>query len=248
MSTNKIFMEDFNKIKYQPEKTEEESTPIQEILQEAELIKIETGDRNKEGLLLVADGRISHYQNELHWKMLKTEAFRKWFAGSVVTHKDNQEPVMVFHSTLKREFVGQNLKLNERVDDWNSFGVYFSSNKKATIDFYTTQYKDDVARFERLLISEPEERENILADKNRYLEENQGTTKTFAAFIKIEQALELSDHEKLMELSWAGFNRQDLLNEHDGIIINHDSEFYDQYIVFKPENILIIPSELDQSR
>jgi len=238
-------MEDFNKIIYQPEITKEETSPIQKILQEAELIKIETNDRNKDGLLLAADGSTSHYQNELHWQMLKTEAFRKWFAGSVVTHKDNQEPLMVFHSTLKREFVGQNLKLNERADDWNSFGVYFSSSKKATIDFFNTQYRDDVERFERLLIGEPEEKENILADKKRYLLENQSITKTFAAFIKIEQALELSNHEKLMELSWAGFKREDLINEHDGIIINHDSAFYDQYIVFKPENIVIIPSELD---
>ncbi len=237
-------MEDFNKIINRTEKQKETVSPLQEILQEAEQIEVNEADRNAEGLLLAPDGSISHCQNELHWQMIKTEAFKKWFIGSVVVHQDNQEPLMVFHSTLKREFVGQNLKINEKVDDWNSFGVYFSSNKQATINFYNTQYKDDVARFERLLKEEVTERDNILADQKRYLEENQNTIKTFAAFIKIAQPLELSNHEKLMELSWAGLNREDLLNEHDGIIINHDVEFYDQYIVLKEADVLIIPSEL----
>lgn len=219
--------------------------PVQEIIQEAELITIERSDRNKDGLLLAADGKPSHYQNELYWKMIKTESFAKWFQGSVVIHKDNKEPLLIFHSTLKREIIGENLRPNEKADDWNPYGVYFSSNKKATIDFYNTQYKDDIDRFKRLSKEDSIDKDGVLSDKEEYMAENEGQVKTFGAFAKIEKPLKLEGHDELMEISWAGFNRQDLLKEYDGIIVNNDTDFSDQYIIFKEENILILPSVLD---
>jgi hypothetical protein len=238
-------MEKFSNILNSAVRPEKIVNPVQKIIQEAELVIIEKQDRNKDGLLLAPDGTISHHQNELYWKMLKTESFVKWFNGSVAVWEDNKEPLMLFHSTLKREIVGLNLKLNKRANDWNSFGVYFSSNKQATIDFYNTQYRDDIERFERLLGEDSVEKEGIILDKERYIIENDNKVKTFNAFVKIQRPLNLDNHEELMEISWAGFNRQDLLKEHDGIVINNDSEFSDQYIVFKEENILIIPSEVD---
>jgi len=238
-------MKNFSNIINPIKKQEKIINPIQEIIQEAELIKIEQQNRNKEGLLLAPDGTISHYQNELYWKIIKTEAFVKWFQGSVAVYEDNKEPLMLFHSTLKREIVGSSLKINEKVDDWNSFGIYFSSNKQATIDFYNTQHKDNIERFERLLREDSIEKEDIILDKERYISENSDKVKTFCAFAKIEKPLKLNSHEELMEISWAGFNRQDLLREYDGVIINNDSEFSDQYIIFKEENILIIPSKID---
>jgi hypothetical protein len=238
-------MERFNNILNPVARPEKTVNPVQKIIQEAELIIIEKQNRNKDGLLLASDGSISHYQNELYWKILKTDSFVKWFNGSVAVHEDNKEPLMLFHSTLKREIVGSNLKLNERVNDWNSFGVYFSSNKQATIGFYNTQYKDDIKRFERLLGEDSVEKEDIILDKEKYIIENSNEVKTFNAFVKIQKPLKLNNHEELMEISWAGFNRQDLLKEHDGAVINNDSEFSDQYIVFKEENILVVPSEID---
>ena len=237
-------MEKFNDVITPVKKQEEIVNPAQKIIQEAELVAIEKHNRNKEGFLLAPDGTISHYQNELYWKMIKTEAFTKWFQDSVVVHEDNKEPLMLFHSTLKREIVGSNLKLNKRADDWNSFGVYFSSNKQTTIDFYNNQYKDDMERFEKLLSEDSAEKDDIVLDKEKYITENESKVKTFGAFVKIEKPLKLNSHEELMEISWAGFDRQDLLKEHDGVDINNDSEFFDQYIVFKEENILIVPSEL----
>jgi len=237
-------MEKFNNDLNQIRKQEKIVNPAQEIIQETELIKIEKHNRNKEDLLLAPDGTISHYQNELYWKMIKTEAFIKWFQESVAVYEDNKEPLMVFHSTLKREIVGSNLKLNEGADDWNSFGIYFSSNKQATVDFYNTQYKDDMERFEKLLSEDSTEKEDIVLDKEKYIAENGDKVKTFGAFVKIQKPLKLNSHEELMEISWAGFNRQDLLKEYDGVVINNDSEFSDQYIVFKEENILIVPSKL----
>lgn len=238
-------MERFNNVLNSAAKPEKIVNPIQQIIQEAELIIIERQDRNKDGLLLAPNGTISHYQNELYWKMLKVESFIKWFNNSMAVYEDNKEPLMLFHSTLKREIVGSNLKLNERANDWNSFGIYFLSNKQATIDFYNTQYKDDIERFDRLLGEDSVEKEDIILDKERYIAENSDKVKTFNAFVKIQKPLKLSNHEELMEISWAGFNRQDLLKEHDGVVIDNDSEFSDQYIVFKEENILIIPSEID---
>lgn len=238
-------MEKFNDVINPIRKQENIVNPAQKIIQEAELVKIEKQDRNKEGLLLSADGTISHYQNELYWKLIKTESFKDWFQKSVAIYEDNKEPLIVFHSTIKREMVGENLRLNEKANDWNSFGVYFSSNKKATIDFYNTQYKDDINRFERLLNEDSAEKEDILLDKEKYSIENEDKVKTFGAFVKIEKPLKLGSHEELMEISWAGFNRQDLLKEHDGVIVNNDTEFSDQYIVFKEDNILVLPSELD---
>lgn len=238
-------MENFNNILRSAAMPEKIVNPIQKIIQEAELITIEKQDRNKDGLLLASDGTISHYQNELYWKILKTESFVKWFDDSIAVYEDNKEPLILFHSTLKREIVGLNLKLNEKANDWNSFGVYFSSNKQATIDFYNTQYKDDIERFKRLLGEDSVEKEDIILEKNRYIEENSDRVKTFNAFVKIQKPLKLDNHEELMEISWAGFNRQDLLKEHDGIVISNDHEFSDQYIIFKEENILVVPSEID---
>lgn len=236
-------MEKFNNF-LNPVKKEEKNNPELKIIQEAELINIEENNRNAEGLLLTSDGKISHYQNELYWKILKTESFKKWFNQSVVVYEDNNEPLMVFHSTLKKEIKGLGLKPNEQAVDWNSYGVYFSSNKQATIDFYNTQYQDDLNRYEKLLSEDSSEKENIYLDKEKYVLENEDKVKTFAAFVKIAKPLKLFNHEELMETSWAGFSRQELLKEYDGIIINQDSEFSDQYIVFETENIFHLPSEL----
>ena len=229
-------------------KQENVVNPAQKIIQEAESIKIEKQDRNKEGFLLASDGTISHYQNELYWKLIKTESFKKWFTDSVAVYEDNKEPLIVFHSTLKREFVGSNLKFNEDADDWRSFGIYFSSSKEATINYYKTQYEDDINRFERFLNRESDEKELILLDKEKYMRENEDQVKTFDAFVKIQKPLELVDHQQLMEISRAGFSRQELLSKHDGIIVKYDSDFCNQYIVFKEENILVVPSEIDQSK
>lgn len=233
------FTQNFN----QPKKIEKEEDVFQKIFKEVESININESNRNKEGLLLNKEGGVSHYQNEVYWKIINTESFQRWFNDSVAVYEDNSEPVMVFHSTLKRGFLGTNLKPNEKADDWNSYGVYFSSNKQTTVNYYENQYKDDIARFERLLSEDSSEKESITIDKEIYLKENEGKVKTFGAFVKIKKPLELESHEKLMELSWAGFNRQDLLNEHDGITIKDDPDFFNQYIVFNSENILILPSE-----
>ena len=128
--------------------------------------------------------------------------------------------------------------------DWNSYGVYFSSNKQATVDFYKTQYEDDLSRYEKLLSEDLPDKESVYLDQERYVLENEDKVKTFSAFVKITKPLKLRSHEELMETSWAGFSRQDLLKEYDGVVISQDSEFSDQYVVFETESILHLPSEL----
>ena len=237
-------MEKFAQILNQVRMPEEEALPSQKILAEAELVTIEDTNKNEAGLLLAPDGSISHYQGDLYWKILKTESFKRWFGKSVVVYEDNQEPLMVFHSTQKKQFEGLNLKLNENTDDWCSFGVYFSSNKEATVNYYKNQYKEDIDRYKRLLKEDSPENDLIKAEKERYVSENEDVVKTFGAFVRINKPLELADHQQLMDLHFAGFNRQELVNEYDGIIIEYDSDFSNQYIVFKPENILPLPSEI----
>ena len=237
-------MKNFIETPIQVKKPEKEIALSQKILEEADLVAIEMTDRNKDGLLLTPDGSISHYQGELYWKILKTDSFKKWFTDSVAVYKDNQEPLMVFHSTQKKQFKGTDLKLNEGADDWCSFGVYFSSSKEATINYYKNQYNDDMDRYGRLLKEDSPEKGLIQAEKEKYTTENEDLVKTFGAFVKITKPLELTDHQQLMELHWAGFNRQELLNEYDGIIISYDPDFSNQYIVFKEENILTLSSEL----
>jgi len=213
------------------------------ILEDANLIKITKRNKDTEGNFLTENGSISHYQNELYWKILKTDSFKKWFEGSVVLYEDNHEPKTVFHSTLKKLFDGLNLKLNTESEGWCNLGIYFSSDRDSTIDYYNNEYKDSLDRFKGLLSQDNDEYNQILSDKNNYLKENEKQVKTFRAFIKIKKPLLLEKHEELVRL-WMSGGAKDVLAQYDGIIIRQDSDFSDQFIVFDPKNILLVPSVL----
>lgn len=213
-------MEKFNGTIVKNDKLEG-SNLLQEINKEVSILNLSDSNRNNDDLLLTKDGSISHYQNELYWKILKTDAFQKWFKGSVVLHEDNQEPLMVFHSTLKKEFEGLNLKPNDIANSWLSLGVYFSSY------------------YERVISTV----EEYPINKEGY----EKKAKTFNAFIKLKNPLILNNHEELMDIYFSNKNtsKQDFLKKgYDGIYVKYEDEYGDEYIVFNPEDILLIPSEL----
>lgn len=174
-------------------------------------------------------------------EVIETPEFKSWFSGSVVID-DKDNPLVVYHSTNIKNFKGQNLKRNNKTKDWNSFGMFFSSDKNATRDFFTQDYMDSKERFDRLLKYNSDEMMDIQKDKQEFEEKYEPITKTFSCFLSIKNPLVLDNHLQLMDLSYSGVTFDLLKNSYDGIIIKHDSEFTDQYIVFHPEQIYILPS------
>ncbi len=174
-------------------------------------------------------------------EIIETPEFQKWFSGSVVID-DKGNPLVVYHSTNIKNFEGQNLKRNEKAKKWNSFGIYFSSDKYATRNFFTQDYMDSKEILDRLLKYDSEETKDIQKDKQEFEEKYEPITKTFSCFLSIKNPLLLDDHEELIELYYSGTTFDKLNEKYDGIIIKHDSEFTDQYIVFNPEQIYMLPS------
>jgi hypothetical protein len=168
--------------------------------------------------------------------------FEKWFKGSVVVD-NNGRPLKVFHATTIKNFEGLNLKSSEE-GDWSSWGVYFSSDRKATVDYMKQNYIDSTDRFERLLSREDSENDLISKDRTEYLNNHESNVKTFSCFIKITKPLVLENHQQLMDLYYGGATKKQLEEQYDGIIVNHDSDFTDQYVVFNPDNIKILPSDI----
>ena len=174
-------------------------------------------------------------------QIIETSEFKKWFSGSVVI--DNKgNPLIVYHSTNVKTFEGQNLKRNEKAEDWNSFGIFFSSNRNATRDFFTQDYIDSRERFDRLLKYKSNEMIDIKKEEKEFQNKYEKTTKTFSCFLSIKNPLILDNHQQLMELSYSGVTFELLKDKYDGIIVRHDSEFTDQYIVFESGQIYMLPS------
>ncbi len=175
-------------------------------------------------------------------EIIETPEFKKWFSGSVVVDKKG-DPLTAYHSTNIKNFQGQELKRNELATDWNSFGIYFSSDKEATRGFFESDYTDSKDRYEKLLkTASGEEKFIIKKDQKDFLNKYEPVIKTFSCFLKIEKPLVLDNHQQLMELSYSGVTYEMLKEKYDGIIVTHDSEFTDQYIVFNSDQIYMSPS------
>lgn len=169
------------------------------------------------------------------------EDFQSWFKDSVVVDQHGK-PLKVFHASSVTNFDGLNLKLKDD-GDWSSWGVYFSSDRNATVNFMKQDHEDSVGRFDRLLSEDSSEKDLISKEKEAYLKNRDSVIKTFPCFIKMTHPLILDNHQELMELYFSEVTKKDLEKKYDGIIIKHDNDFTDQYIVFNPDNIKILPSD-----
>ncbi|MEK7630038.1 MAG: hypothetical protein AAB432_01495 [Patescibacteria group bacterium] len=121
----------------------------QKIIEEAEKIEIRPNDRNKEGDLLVSpEGPVSNLgkQNELYWRMARTETFKEFFgdwqnklSSSSKIVDTNGEPLVVFRGVSKdlssdnfynKEFYKKNVTGIER-------GVHVSPSHRVASEEYS---------------------------------------------------------------------------------------------------------------
>lgn len=179
-----------------------------------------------------------------YYEIVSNPDFKKWFEGSQVIDEQG-EPLVVFHSTLKKEFQGD-FKLNENATDWLSYGIFFSSDREATRDFFKQEYEDVQWRYNKIKTSgySEQEQSELLEEKKKFEDEYESTVKTFNCFLNIKNPLVLNNHQELMDLAYSGVTREKLMEHYDGIFIKHDFQFTDQYIVFDPENIKMLPSSI----
>ncbi len=178
--------------------------------------------------------------------ILESREFEEWFSRSVVKNQEG-EPLLVFHSTTRKNWEGQDFQLNSKSDDWTSYGVFFSSDRKSSRDYFEQDYQDSLDRFDRLLERDLpiDERKVVMLEKTDYIENHDQIVKTFNCFLNIKNPLILDNHQQLMELSYSGVTREMIKEKYDGIIISHDSNFSDQYIALDPNQIWMLPSDLE---
>ncbi len=178
--------------------------------------------------------------------IIDSPEFKEWFGLSKVVNENN-EPLLVFHSTLKKKFDGD-FKINTQSGDWLGWGIYFSSDRKATRDYFTQDYDDAMWRFNKADNYPEGEREQLLTEKELFMQQNEPVVKTFNCFLRIERPLYLDNHQQLMDFHYSGITRDVLMKEYDGIIVRHDPNFTDQFIVFNPNQIYTVPSDIELHR
>lgn len=97
-----------NPFKKAPKKESlEVSTYLVQALEEAENIIVPDDYRDDEGFLLSSPhGTRSKLENELHWKIVRTDSFKKWFGdwendskNSSGVVDENGEPLLTYHGT-----------------------------------------------------------------------------------------------------------------------------------------------------
>ncbi len=104
---------------------------------EANHITIKPEDRNSEGGLLVFPGGSESNLSEEHWKLVRTESFKKWFGDSDI-RDENGEPALVYHTTSEsldrfNDFLDEEAdKIREQKNKKNGLllvesGFYFTS-------------------------------------------------------------------------------------------------------------------------
>lgn len=187
-----------------------------------------------------------NYSENPYNSIVESTDFREWFGSSKVIDHDNL-PLLVFHSTLRKKFEGD-FKVNTQSKDWSGWGIYFSSDRKATRDYFSQDYDDSMWRFNKVDNYPENERKQLLAEKELFIEQNEPVIKTFNSFLRIEKPLYLNTHQELMDLHYSGVTREMLMQKYDGIIIRHDPNFTDQFIVFNPDQIYTVPSDIELHR
>lgn len=189
------------------------------------------------------NSRHESFAERYYGEIISNPEFKGWFEESKVVD-GNGVPLVVFHSTSKKEFNG-NFKLNTESNDWLSWGIYFSSDRKATRDYFSQDYDDALWRYNKADNYPEHERRELLAEKESFLSNHEPVIKTFGCFLKINNPLYLDNHQQLMDLHYSGVTREVIQKKYDGIIIRHDPNFTDQFIVFNPDQIYTLPSDVE---
>ncbi len=92
---------------FEPEQSipEKESIPVKsleaQILEQSSAIEVDQADRNGDGQLLVFPGGPVSKLSEQEWKIIRTEAFKKWFGESMVVD-ENGEPLVLYHGSKQK--------------------------------------------------------------------------------------------------------------------------------------------------
>lgn len=94
-------LESFSEPTHQQEEIVETKSVDELIHEQSELIEVRPEDRNKNGQLLASpEGPISKL-DEKEWRIVRTEAFKKWFGESMVVD-ENGEPLVLYHGSSKK--------------------------------------------------------------------------------------------------------------------------------------------------
>ena len=176
-----------------------------EIYKEAEAIQIGLDDRNKKGRLLAPNGQESRLQNELHWKIVRTPSFKKWFGdwmrdpihSSKVVDPKTGEPLLVYHSTLE-EIGMEGLQPQESFPDgkekgeWNKGTIYFSSQPQIAKYFADFRYSSDIESMALSgeLYEEGGIQKEIDTQKERY----------FSCFLNMKKPLVVRNHQDVQNV------------------------------------------------
>jgi hypothetical protein len=128
-----------------PEKAFDVKSLEQEIFEQSNLVEIKPEDRNAEDKLLAyPEGPVSKLE-EQEWKMVRTEAFRKWFGESMVVD-ENGEPLVLYHGSSKKfdkfdmSKVGANSGENKDSGFFGT-GFYFTPHQDLAEKYGSVLYK-----------------------------------------------------------------------------------------------------------
>ncbi len=248
----------------EPKQAESVKSPegdvFQKIMSEAETVTINPEHRNAKGELLTEDGMaVSHLQNELYWKIVRTPSFKQWFGNSVV-RDENGEPKIVYRSSIAKNFnISNGVTFKSNAQSWqeNHFGTFFTSNRKKSIDFFKERYRDNIGwhynpKYDGTISEYETKRKAEIAE---FLEVNEEQVKTWAAFIRLEHPYverglgggtpSIGDFKVRLNQNVEAF-LEELRSNHDGLYLPHSSDYGDEYAVIKSENIFILSSDINE--
>lgn len=240
------------------EQAENKEDIFQKILSESDSVEINLAtNRNEKGELLAHNGNISHLQNELFWKIVRTPSFKEWFANSVVKD-ENGEPKVVYRSSLLKNFdISNSFKPHAQSWQGDHFGTFFTSDRKNSVRWFETHYNDNTEHKKYSHESE----DKFLINKEEFLKHSEKQVKVFTAFIKLENpyiekgyfagrlneaVVSIGDFTNRFTEGKEQF-LEELRNNHDGLYLPSSSDYGDEYAVLKTENIFILPSDISSN-
>lgn len=210
----------------------------QKISKEINEVEIKPEDRNGQGQLLVSPGGNRSYLSEYNWKLVRTPAFKKWFSDSCVVDQNN-EPLVVYH-TMRENFEGEKFKLikpSESTKDmpWRELGIFFTSEAHVAHYFQQNRYgsheKDKEIRFPVFIKIKNPLTFETMSDLAYSFHKIGGETK---------ESVKAKGYDGLIQ------KRGDLMLDHP--YVSEAGIAGDQFAVFDPDNILIIPSDIDDEK
>lgn len=252
--------------KQQEEKVVEKSFE-QQISEQSVFVVIGPDDRNEKGQLLASpDGLVSNL-DELEWKMVRTEAFRKWFGESMVVD-ENGEPLVLYHGSSNKfdrfDITKVGASSGENKDSgFFGKGFYFTPHRGLAEKYGPVLYKS----FLRInhIQTFGEEHGNV-----RFFDENSLPENIRDEILKRYKPLQEAERRRLLEeeeknkgdwsyiSSWNGEDKfeyilsdivRDVLLDKgfDGVIgYNKISKLY-EYTAFNQDDILVISKEEESS-